>query len=273
MKRKLVVRSLLVMATVVCAYAQTYQTTFENARALLKQKRYTEALQEAERANSLDSSQWGAYFVAGTALVGLDRQANAIVEFQGALERAPEQAKPTINEAIAACRQILANHNPSAPAQNQPLQHAPTEAVRSYPTPTKQLHGHVWIGESLTTSGRRGASVQVTIPVTTDPGYFVNSNTPTAEHWIPLKLTWTSLGEFQGGQVTYPLPFLTKTNFATSPLSAISGSFDLVTYFSIPPNAPAGPGIAMGKLRFQACNSSACLPPQTVDVRVSYSIQ
>ncbi len=128
MKRRIAICSLLLIFTSV-AYSQTYQSAFENARALLKQKRYTEALQEAERANSIDNSQWGAYFVAGTALVGLDRQANAILKFQGALQRAPEQAKPTINEAIAACRQILANRSPSAPAPSQPPQYAPANAA------------------------------------------------------------------------------------------------------------------------------------------------
>jgi tetratricopeptide (TPR) repeat protein len=97
--------SLLLIFSSVCVSGQTYQTTFDNARALLKEKRYSEALQEATRASQLDGSQWGAYFAAGTALVGLERQVEAINKFQDALSRAPEQAKPTISQAIVACRQ------------------------------------------------------------------------------------------------------------------------------------------------------------------------
>jgi tetratricopeptide (TPR) repeat protein len=111
MNRRIVTRSLLLIVTSLCAYGQTYQATFDNARALLKAKRFNEALQEAERASRLDNTEWGAYFVAGTALVGLERQAEAISQFQAALARAPEKAKPIINEAIAACRQILANRS------------------------------------------------------------------------------------------------------------------------------------------------------------------
>jgi hypothetical protein len=101
-----------------CVLAQTYQASFQNARTLLSQKRYSEALQEAQRAIALDDSQWGAYYVAGTALVGLDRQSEAIGEFQAALPRAPETAKPVIDSAIAACRQILADKSQARPENN-----------------------------------------------------------------------------------------------------------------------------------------------------------
>ena len=90
-------------------FGQTYQSSFESSRTLLKQKRYSEALQEAQRAVALDSSQWGAYYVAGTALVGLDKQSEAIGTIELALSRAPETAKPIINNAIVACRQVLAS--------------------------------------------------------------------------------------------------------------------------------------------------------------------
>jgi hypothetical protein len=29
----------------------------------------------------------------------------------------------------------------------------------------------------------------------------------------------------------------------------------------------------VGKLRYQACNSNACFPPKSVEVRLSYQIQ
>jgi tetratricopeptide (TPR) repeat protein len=269
MKPKVVPHSVMLIVASICAYGQTYQSTFENARALLKQSRYSEALQEAGRATKMDGSQWGAYFVAGAALVGLDRQAEAIDQFQAALARAPEQAKATINQAIAACRQILSSRN-ERPATDSPPPSAPAQ---SNPAPTAQFHGHLRIGEPPTTSGRRGDSVQVRIPLATEPGYFVNSNTPTAAYLIPLKLTWISLGELQGGQVAYPTPSLAKSSFAVGPLSAFFDNFDIVAYFRIPASAPAGPGIAVGKLRFQPCNGASCFRPQTVDVKVPYSIQ
>jgi hypothetical protein len=41
----------------------------------------------------------------------------------------------------------------------------------------------------------------------------------------------------------------------------------------VPPSAPLGPGVLVGKLRYQACNDNSCLPPKTLEVRLPYQIQ
>jgi tetratricopeptide (TPR) repeat protein len=88
---------------------QTYQETFEHARSLLKQNQFAEALEQARLAVKLDSTRWEGWYVAGTAAVGLEKTDLAIDYFQEALSRAPDAAKPTVNNAITACRQVLAS--------------------------------------------------------------------------------------------------------------------------------------------------------------------
>jgi Disulphide bond corrector protein DsbC len=122
-------------------------------------------------------------------------------------------------------------------------------------------------------AGKRNAAVQVKIPLTVKEGYHVNSNKPSEEYLIPLKLTWTALGALEGGTVTYPKPMLEKYEFSETPLSVYTGGFDLVANFKVAANAPAGPGAATGKLRYQACSNRACYPPKTVDITVSYQVQ
>ena len=129
------------------------------------------------------------------------------------------------------------------------------------------------MGQPQKVAGRRNAAVQTKIPVSVRPGYHVNSNAPSEEYLIPLKLTWTSTGAIGGGSVTYPKPSLEKYEFAEKPLSVFTGDFDLVVKFKVAPNAPAGPGAAVGKLRYQACSDRACFPPKTVEVTVPYQIQ
>jgi hypothetical protein len=51
------------------------------------------------------------------------------------------------------------------------------------------------------------------------------------------------------------------------------GSIELLANFKVAANAPAGPGIATGKLKYQACSNKACYPPKSIDVNVSYSVQ
>lgn len=105
------------------------------------------------------------------------------------------------------------------------------------------------------------------------PGYHVNSNKPTLDYLIPLKLTWTSTGALEGGEIAYPKAQLEKYDFEEKPLSVFTGNFDLIAHFKVSANAPAGPGAAVGKLRYQACSSKACYPPKTVEITAPYQVQ
>lgn len=129
------------------------------------------------------------------------------------------------------------------------------------------------MGQPQKVTGHRGAAVQTRIPLSVQSGYHVNSNTPSDDFLIPLKLTWSAPGALEGGQIAYPKPTLEKYEFSEKPLSVFTGDFDLVANFKVAANAPAGPGVAVGKLRYQACSNKACYPPKTVEVTVSYQVQ
>ena len=89
-----------------------------------------------------------------------------------------------------------------------------------------QSSGHLKVGEPPKVAGKRGAAVQAKIPLAVDPGFHVNSNTPSDEYLIPLKLTWKSTGALEGGQVIYPKPsFRKNTSFSEKPLSVFTGKF------------------------------------------------
>ncbi|HEY1219891.1 MAG: protein-disulfide reductase DsbD domain-containing protein [Bryobacteraceae bacterium] len=129
------------------------------------------------------------------------------------------------------------------------------------------------MGDPSKVAAARGATVQAKIPVKVDPGFHVNSNHPTDDYLIPLALTWTSLGALEGGAVTYPPPKAEKYEFADKPLAVFSGEFSLTASFKVAANAPPGPGVASGKLRYQACNSNTCFPPKTAEVSLPYQVQ
>ena len=146
-------------------------------------------------------------------------------------------------------------------------------ALLSLPLLFAQSSGYLTVGQPQQVAGKRNAAVQAKIPVAVRPGFHVNSNTPTEEYLIPLKLTWTSAGALENGSVTYPKPAMEKYEFAEKPLSVFTGDFELVANFKVAANAPAGPGAAVGKLHYQACNDRACFPPKTVEVTIPYQIQ
>jgi hypothetical protein len=133
--------------------------------------------------------------------------------------------------------------------------------------------GYLTVGEPQRVAGKRNAAVQSKIPCTVQAGFHVNSDKPAEDYLIPLKLTWTATGALEPGQVIYPAPRMEKYTFSDQPLSVFTGQFDLTANFKVAANAPAGPGIATGKLRYQACDNRACYPPKSIDVAISYQIQ
>jgi Disulphide bond corrector protein DsbC len=136
-----------------------------------------------------------------------------------------------------------------------------------------QSSGYLAVGEPQKVAGKRNAAVQVKIPCSVQAGYHVNSNKPNEEYLIPLKLTWTSTGALEGGTVTYPKASLETYEFSEKPLSVFTGNFDLLASFKVAASAPAGPGVAVGKLRYQACSNRACYPPKTIEIAVPYQVQ
>ena len=117
----------------------------------------------------------------------------------------------------------------------------------------------------------RGSEFKQEVSVQVKAGFHVNSDKPDDEYLIPLKLTWT--GPLQAEEVIFPKPERMKSTFSPKPLVVYTGTFDIVTKFKVPANAPDGPNMASGKLRYQACNDKECLRPQTVDVTLSLDIK
>jgi DsbC/DsbD-like thiol-disulfide interchange protein len=120
---------------------------------------------------------------------------------------------------------------------------------------------------------KRGATVEAKIAVSVNPGFHVNSNTPSDAYLIPLRLTWTPGGALEPGAVVYPKPEMEKYAFSDKPLSVFTGDFNVTAKFKVPATAPFGMGMMVGKIRYQACNNNSCFPPKSAEVRLSYQVQ
>jgi len=120
--------------------------------------------------------------------------------------------------------------------------------------------------------GKRNDVVSVKVSAELRSGFHVNSNKPADEYLIPLRLTWQAT-PLQVEDVEYPKAESVKSDFSDKPLSVYSGKFDLITKMKVPGTATAGPVLATGKLKYQACNDKMCLPPRTVEVPLTIEIQ
>lgn len=116
-----------------------------------------------------------------------------------------------------------------------------------------------------------GGTVEVPVSLTLQEGYHVNSNHPPDPYLIPLRLTWAK-GALEPDEVIFPAPIQYKIQSEPKPLSVYSGSFQLIAKFTVPATAVTGPIGMNGKLRYQACNDKACLPPKDLDVNVQLDI-
>lgn len=120
-----------------------------------------------------------------------------------------------------------------------------------------------------------GRQDEVRIPVRASlrPGYHVNSDRPSENYLIPLRLTWDAGAGLEAVEVIYPRAKLEKFEFTEKPISVLDGEFEIVTRFRRTPGAMPGPAFLTGKLRYQACNDRMCFPPKTLPVRVPLLIQ
>jgi len=134
-----------------------------------------------------------------------------------------------------------------------------------------QGSGHLTVGTIQKVSGKRNDAVEAKIPVSVDAGFHVNSDKPSQDYLIPLKVKWTDTASLEGGDLVFPKPVM--MDMAGEKLSVFTGNFDIVAKFKVAANAPAGPGSAAGKLSYQACNEKMCFPPKTIDISVPYSVR
>ncbi len=139
-------------------------------------------------------------------------------------------------------------------------------------SPAQSAEGVLAAGKLQKLAARRGADVEAKIPLEIRAGYHVNSNAPNDPYLIPLRLRWEN-GPLQNPLVSFPKPEQRNYSFSKKPVSVFTGSFQISTKFKVAENAPRGPGILIGQLRYQACNENSCLPPKNLEIRLPYTVQ
>jgi hypothetical protein len=119
---------------------------------------------------------------------------------------------------------------------------------------------------------RRSATVESRLSLDLRPGYHVNSNAPNDDYLIPLRLRWEA-GPLESVEVVYPKAEMRHYPFSAKPVAVFSGQFQVLTRFKVAAGAPIGPGVLIGKLRYQACSEDTCYRPATVEIRLPYEIR
>jgi hypothetical protein len=119
---------------------------------------------------------------------------------------------------------------------------------------------------------KRNGEVSVKIPVHLRPGYHVNSNKPNDDYLIPLRVTWNS-GAVAPMETIFPAAKDEIYKFSAKPVSVFTGRFEILQKFRAPADAPQGPALVTGRLRYQACTETACLQPRNLDIKLQVEVQ
>ena len=130
------------------------------------------------------------------------------------------------------------------------------------PLLSAQSSGYLSVGEPQKVAGKRNAAVQAKIPVTVKAGYHVNSNKPSEEYLIPLKLTWTQTGALEGGTVTYPKPALEKYEFSENAAFGVHRGIRPGGEFQSGGERSGGSGSGYRKTALSGVQQSGLLPAE-----------
>jgi hypothetical protein len=116
---------------------------------------------------------------------------------------------------------------------------------------------------------KRGATASTKIKVNVRPGFHCNTNTPSDDYLIPLKLSFVpGTTGVEATTIAYPKGKDEKYSFSNKPLNVYSGEFEITATFKAAADAKRGVEKVTGKLRFQACNDSMCFAPKTIEFQL-----
>jgi hypothetical protein len=96
-------------------------------------------------------------------------------------------------------------------------------------------------------------------------GLHINSHNPSSEFLIPTVFSIPDSEKVKLKTADYPSgAFITLPSDPKNKLSVYTGEFIIQAKIV----APQGNHLVQGKLRYQACNNSQCLPPKTISVPI-----
>jgi thioredoxin:protein disulfide reductase len=121
-------------------------------------------------------------------------------------------------------------------------------------------------------SATAGSKVKITVMVSVEDGWHINSNKPNEDYLIPTVLKVKSVNRIELTSVVYPVSKELKFDFSDKPVSVYEKDFKIEGFLLVPENIQAGKLSFNVILNYQSCNNLTCLPPASVEEKVSLNI-
>ncbi len=117
-----------------------------------------------------------------------------------------------------------------------------------------------------------GTSFDGSITLRIKAGYHINAQKPTEDYLIGTSVKMSPPAGITVTKTAYPSARFAKFSFAEEPLAVYEATVKITVTMKIDAATAAGPLSIPGKLTFQACNDSQCLPPSTVDISIPVEV-
>jgi len=118
----------------------------------------------------------------------------------------------------------------------------------------------------------RGRTFEIAVVAEILAGFHINANKVLQDYLIPTSLDGELPKGFKVAEVRYPEGKLLKFDFSPEKLSVYEGTVTLRMKIEALADAPLGTVKLPLKLRYQACNDQACLPPVRKPVEVEFDV-
>lgn len=118
----------------------------------------------------------------------------------------------------------------------------------------------------------RGRTFEIAVVAEIMKGFHINANKVLQDYVIPTTLEVNAPKGFRVVDTVYPQGKLFKFDFSPEKLNVYEGTITLRMKIEALPDAPLGAVKLPLKLRYQACNDQACLPPVRKPVGVEFDV-
>jgi len=117
-----------------------------------------------------------------------------------------------------------------------------------------------------------GGVCSVSFKARVAPLWFIHGTGSGQEGLFPTSVTFTPSPLLEVTEVRFPPPEEKRFPYAKKPIEVYSGEFKVTVRVAVSKEAPVGVQAIMGKLSYQACSATSCLPPESVPVVLSLRV-
>lgn len=125
---------------------------------------------------------------------------------------------------------------------------------------------------SSQTELKRGETTPISLEITINEPYHINSDMPLDEFAIPTSIRFDNAKGLEFGIIEFPEAALRRFNFSENPLSVYEGKFKVATTVRIPLSYQGDEAVVSGTIGYQACDENSCLAPADLNFSQSFPV-